>query len=153
MYKNYEKNKKNEEKKKKITKNRKMKILKKIVKILKENKKNTSETIKKMKIKTKNVKNDPKKSNMKNAIKIHNINITKVRSQKVICLYIKLIEGSKSLRLKMNKKIKSINSNGNNKRNTIEIINWNKGGAHISKKIDDIKHILEKHKPKIMVIN
>ena len=53
----------------------------------------------------------------------------------------------------MNKKVKSINGNGNNKQNTIEIINWNKGAAHISKKIDDIKYILEKHKPKIMVIN
>ena len=121
--------------------------------------------IKLMKSKSK-VNNKPKKKIMKinmkcrkkisyiqkiNESKKFNIMKLKNSSFKIKSQYIKLIEGSKSLRKIMNKRIKTIN--GNIKKNCINIINWNKGPMHISKKMNDIKETLEKYKPKIMVIN
>ena len=75
---------------------------------------------------SKPVKSVGKHKYMKKIMKTHSEKILMSKiSNKIKCFYTRVIPGSKHLRLKSNKRIKTIN--GNIRNNTIDILNWNKG--------------------------
>ena len=83
----------------------------------------------------------------KKKIKIYNLSIP----NRVMEAYTHVIAGSQSSRKKSNSKIKTINGNISN--NTLRILSWNKNNDPIANKMEDIKQLIIKHKPLIVVIN
>lgn len=56
-------------------------------------------------------------------------------------------------RKKANKKIKSINGNIKCNKNKIRIMQWNKGNSLIKNTINEIRDMIEEHKPEVFIIN
>ena len=73
-----------------------------------------------------------------------------MNSVKIKTQYIKLLEGSSYLRKRRNKKIKI--KNGNINTNNIKIVLWNKGSSNMSAKMNDIKEIISKQRPQVLII-
>ena len=76
--------------------------------------------------------------------------LKKYKNTKIKLKLYKIICGNQSLRKKANKLQKSTNGNISNK---IRIISWNKADLNITMKLNNIKQIIVKNKPQILIIN
>ena len=71
-------------------------------------------------------------------------------SDKIKLKCVAIISGSQNIRKKMNNKIKSYN--GNIFRNKIRILSWNKNDGNIADRMDDIKELVRRHSPRVIII-